>query len=121
VPYVPPIVHAEHINGPAYLLGWERLPVANGGRWGARIGWVEVDDTGAWKLRGGTVPAGAVRKVQGQDYSRVPRDPRPQDPSDPRSYNHKDRPADRAYFAALMRRHADPAHDERMRRLDGPF
>ncbi|MDB4872905.1 MAG: hypothetical protein JWL97_3909, partial [Gemmatimonadales bacterium] len=29
--------------------------------------------------------------------------------------------ADRAYFAALMRRHADPAHDERMRRLDGPF
>jgi hypothetical protein len=70
--HVPPIVHSEYVNGFAYLLSWERMPVANGGGWAARIACVEVVEAGAWKLRGGTVPASAVRKVDGQDYSLVP-------------------------------------------------
>ncbi|MGI8333806.1 hypothetical protein ACRYCC_27980 [Actinomadura scrupuli] len=121
MPYVPPVVHAEHIDGLAYLLGWERMPVADGGGWAARLGWVEIDDAGAWKLRGGSVPAGAVRQVPGQDYSRVPRDPRPRDPSDTRSQNRKDRPADRAYFDEMLRRSPGPDHGRQTRDQDGDF
>lgn len=122
MPHVPPVVHAETINGLAYLLGWERLPVANGGGWAARIGWVETDNAGNWKLRGGSVPAGAVRKVPGQEYDRVPRDPRPRDPSDTRSQNRKDRPADRAYFDEMLRRRPlDPEQQRRMQDMDGDF
>lgn len=85
MPRVPPIVSAAAVGGrPAYLLGWERLPVVEGGGWGARICWVEQTEDGAWLAKGGVVSADAVRQLPGEDYSTVPRDPRPTDPADPR-------------------------------------
>lgn len=90
MPYVPPVVHSTLVGGPAYLLGWERLDVADGGGWAAKLAWAQVQDEGAWLVKSGVVPAGQVQQIPGQDYSRVPRDPRPRDASDPRDPGHKD-------------------------------
>lgn len=121
-----PQVTARILGGErAYLLGWERLPAGEGGGWGARICWVELTEEGAWFAKGGVVPAGDVRPIEGQDYSAVPRDPTPTDPSDPRDpKTPKERRADdqRAYFNQMLRR--SPGYEELMRRereMDGPF
>jgi len=121
-PSVPPIVRARVIESVAYLLGWERLPVTEGRGWGARIAWVEQTADGAWQVRGGVVPANAVRPVNGEDYAQVPRDPRPSDPSDPRDPKSGKHERDREFLAEL-RRAADPwgLHERRMRKADGPF
>src|SRR5690348_9448073 len=102
---VPPIVAAEIIDWrPAYLLEWQKLPAVEGGGWGARIAWLELDEHGAWFARGGIVPAAQVRQIDGQDYTAVPRDARPTDPSDPRDPQHRERDHERAYMQELARR-----------------
>ena len=116
---VPPLVFAKVIDGrPAYLLEWQRLPAVQGGGWGARIVWVELDEAGAWFAKGGVVPANQVRQLPGEDYTEVPRDPRPTDPSDPRDLKARQHDHDREYMRQLSgqppwRNH--PAED------DGPF
>src|SRR5258708_39008725 len=70
MPYVPPVVHSTLVGGPAYLLGWERLDVADGGGWAAKLAWAQVQDEGAWLVKSGVVPAGQVKQIPGQDYSR---------------------------------------------------
>lgn len=121
-----PQVTARILNSErAYLLGWERLPASEGGGWGARIAWIELSEEGAWFAKGGVVPAGDVKPVEGQDYSSVPRDPTPTDPSDPRDpKSPKERRGEheRAYFDERLRR--SPGREEfaeYQRRLDGPF
>jgi hypothetical protein len=47
---------------------------------------------GAWITKGGLVRADAVHRIPGEDYSQVPRDPRPRDPFDPRDAGHRSRP-----------------------------
>lgn len=118
-----PQVTADILEGQrAYLLGWERLPVADGGGWGARVCWVEIIDEGAWVVRGGVVPAATVHQVDGQDYTRVPRDPTPSDPSDPRDPKSRKYGRDHDYFEGLLAR-TPPSDEEarRRRRMDGPF
>ncbi|MFG1998177.1 hypothetical protein ACGFNU_03395 [Spirillospora sp. NPDC048911] len=119
---VPPIVHAQLIQGVAYLLEWQRLPVTEGRGWGARIAWLEQTDDGAWFVKGGIVPDKTVRPIEGQDYSRVPRDPRPSDPSDPRDPKSRKRGRDRTYMTELAQaQDPDGNWDEWMRRAEGPF
>ncbi|GAA1551030.1 hypothetical protein GCM10009678_37420 [Actinomadura kijaniata] len=67
--HVPPMVQSSTVDGPAYLLAWERLPE---GSWGARIAWMEIDDD-SWTARVTRVAADAITKLDGQDYSQVPR------------------------------------------------
>jgi hypothetical protein len=120
VPRVPPIVQAERIKGVAYLLEWQRLPVTEGRGWGARIAWLELNDDGAWLVRGGVVPASAVSPIDGQDYSRVPRDPRPSDPTDPRDPKARRMDHEQRYMEALHRA-SDPGGQGIMRGAEDPF
>ncbi|GLW65551.1 hypothetical protein Arub01_37950 [Actinomadura rubrobrunea] len=67
--HVPPLVHSATAAGPAYLLAWERLP---DGAWGARIAWIEMEGE-SWRGRTAHVTADDIAKLDGQDYSAVPR------------------------------------------------
>ncbi|ACY96555.1 MULTISPECIES: hypothetical protein [Thermomonospora] len=69
MPHVPPIVHSRTANGPAYLLAWIRSPE---GAWEADIAWLEVEGESR-QGRTAHVPAEDITKIDGQDYSRVPR------------------------------------------------
>lgn len=89
-----PQVTADILDGArAYLLGWARMPVSEGGGWGARIAWIEPTEEGARITRGGLVDAREVHDIEGEDYSHVPRDGRPRDDTDPRDpgYQHRQR------------------------------
>lgn len=68
-PIVPPIVHLQRINGPAYLLEWQEVQPS---RWGALVAWMEWDGHG-WVGRRVTVPTDEVTQVEGQNYAGVPR------------------------------------------------
>lgn len=66
---IPPIVHLQRIDGPAYLLEWqETVP----GRWDALVAWMEWDGR-QWVGRRTVVPKGEVTRVEGQVYEGVPR------------------------------------------------
>ncbi|MQY08746.1 hypothetical protein [Actinomadura macrotermitis] len=72
-------------GGPAYLLAWERLP---GGAWGARIAWIEVgDDAGDGRVTQVVTQVSAedITRLDGQDYSGVPRHDATPPPAPPSS------------------------------------
>ncbi|WP_103938379.1 hypothetical protein [Thermomonospora echinospora] len=63
------MVHSTTANGPVYLLAWERSP---DGAWEADIAWIEVHEEGR-QGRTARVAADDITKIEGQDYSDVPR------------------------------------------------
>ncbi|MFC9976978.1 hypothetical protein ACFVH6_39365 [Spirillospora sp. NPDC127200] len=66
------MIESATAKGPAYLLAWEKLP---DGAWGARIAWIEIDETAPDRTIHVTdhVAAGDITKLDGQEYSGVPR------------------------------------------------
>ena len=69
VPKIPPVVLCRTAGGVAYLLGWQQLP---DGTWGAEVAWMEWDGLG-WRGRRERVTADDIDRIEGQDYSGVPR------------------------------------------------
>jgi hypothetical protein len=65
------MVHSRTANGPVYLLAWERSP---DGVWEADIAWIEIQDDDR-QGRTARVAAEDITKIDGQDYSGVPRRP----------------------------------------------
>lgn len=133
---VPPVVRYRAIDGPAYLIGWERGP---DGSWRALLAWLNWADNGYRGLQG-WADAAEIEQIPGEDYSLVPRhvgsdggmdpstegDPQegdqaglerrhgrharrvePTDPTDPRDPAHGDRAADRTLIEKGFR-HQEP-------------
>jgi hypothetical protein len=71
MPHVPPMVHSRTANGSAYLLAWEKSP---DGEWEADIAWIEVEGESR-QGRTARVAAEDITRIEGQDYSAVPRRP----------------------------------------------
>ena len=109
---MPPAVTYRAIDGPAFLLGWERHPDRS---WWAKILWIEMNPDG-YTGRHARVPGAEVTPIPGQDYSKVPRHRLaastrpPSDPTDPRDPYHRPSPQERYRIAAeqAFRRRPEP-------------
>lgn len=69
MPVLAPVVFSATAGGAVFLLEWVQF--AEGG-WGAEVAWMEWNGL-AWQGRRKRVTADDLTRIEGQDYSRVPR------------------------------------------------
>lgn len=69
MPVIAPVVFSATAGGAVFLLEWQQLPE---GSWGAEVAWMEWNGL-AWQGKRRQVMADDLTRIEGQDYSRVPR------------------------------------------------